>query len=158
LAQEAGLETDKGLIVNDSLQTGVPEILAAGDIIQHSGRVYGIIPASFNQARIAAHNILGHGQKYEGTIPYNTLKVVGIDLTSAGLVNPEDESYEELRLERAEQGIYKKIVVREGKIIGLISLGTKKGVDEISRLISEKKNVEKWKESLLDENFDYSVL
>ncbi|MDH4257208.1 MAG: FAD-dependent oxidoreductase [Candidatus Aminicenantes bacterium] len=158
LAQEAGLETDKGLIVNDSLQTGVPEILAAGDVIQHAGRVYGIIPASFNQARIAAHNILGHGEKYEGTIPYNTLKVVGIDLTSVGLVNPEDESYEEFRLERAEQGIYKKIVVQDGKIVGLIFLGTKKGVNEISRLISEKKNVEKWKESLLDENFDYSVV
>ena len=158
LAQEAGLETDKGLIVNDSLQTNVPEILAAGDVIQHAGRVYGIIPASFNQARIAAHNILGQGQKYEGTIPYNTLKVVGIDLASAGLVNPEDESSEELRLERAEQGIYKKIIVQDGKIIGFICLGTQKGVNEISRLISEKKNVEKWKESLLDENFDYSLV
>lgn len=158
LAQEAGLETDRGLIVNDSLRTNVPEILAAGDVIQHAGRVYGIIPASFNQARIAAQNILGHGQMYQGTIPYNTLKVVGIDLTSVGLVNPEDESYEELRLEKAEQGIYKKIVIQDGKILGLISLGTKKGVDEISRLISEKKNVEKWKGSLLDENFDYSVI
>lgn len=158
IAQDAGLETDRGLIVNDSLQSSHPEILGAGDIIQHAGRVYGIIPASFNQARIAAQNVMGQKQKYEGTVPYNTLKVVGIDLTSIGTVNPEDESYEEIRKENRDQGIYKKIVLRNGEVCGLISIGTKKGVSEISRLISQKVNIEKWKESLLDDDFDFSQL
>lgn len=158
IAQEAGLETDRGLVVDDYLQSSHPDIWAAGDITQHAGRVYGIIPASFNQARVAALNVLGQRQKYEGTIPSNTLKVVGIDLTSVGMVNPEDESFEELRVENADKGTYKKIVVKNGEVCGLICIGTKKGVSEISRLISRKANVEKWKDSLLEDDFDYSVI
>lgn len=158
IAQDAGLETDRGLIVDDYLQSNSPEILAAGDVTQHAGRIYGIIPASFNQARIAAQNVMSQKQKYEGTIPSNTLKVVGLDLTSVGTVNPEDESYEEVRKENRDQGVYKKIVVRNGEVCGLICIGTKKGVSEISRLISQKANVEKWKESLLDDDFDFSLL
>ena len=158
IAQEAGLETDRGLVVDDYLQSSHPDIWAAGDITQHAGRVYGIIPASFNQARIAALNVLGQRQKYEGTIPSNTLKVLGIDLTSVGMVNPEDESFEELREENADKGTYKKIVVKNGEVYGLICIGTKKGVSEISRLISRKANVEKWKDSLLEDDFDYSVI
>ncbi len=158
IAQEAGLETDRGLVVDDYLKSSHSDIWAAGDVTQHAGRVYGIIPATFNQARIAALNILGQRQKYEGTIPSNTLKVVGIDLTSVGMVHPEDESFEELRVENADKGIYKKIVVKNGEICGLICIGTKKGVNEISRLISRKANVEKWKDSLLDDDFDYSVV
>lgn len=158
IAQEAGLETDRGLVVDDYLQSSHPDIWAAGDITQHAGRVYGIIPASFNQARIAALNVLGQRQKYEGTIPSNTLKVLGIDLTSVGMVNPEDESFEELREENADKGTYKKIVVKNGEVCGLICIGTKKGVSEISRLISRKANVEKWKNSLLEDDFDYSVI
>lgn len=157
-AQDAGLEIDRGLIVNDYLQSSRPDILAAGDVAQHAGRVYGIIPASFNQARIAAQNVLGQRQKYEGTIPSNTLKVVGLDLTSIGMVNPEDESYEEYRKENLDQGVYKKIVVRKGEVCGFIGIGTKKGVSEIGRLITQKTNVEKWKESLLEDDFDYSLL
>lgn len=158
IAQDAGLETDRGLIVNDYLQSSSPEILAAGDVTQHADRIYGIIPASFNQARIAAQNVMSQKQKYEGTIPSNTLKVVGLDLTSIGTVNPEDESYEEVRKENRDQGVYKKIVLRNGEARGLICIGTKKGVSEISRLISQKVNVEKWKESLLDDDFDFSRL
>ncbi len=158
IAQEAGLETDRGLVVDDYLKSSHSDIWAAGDVTQHAGRVYGIIPATFNQARIAALNILGQRQKYEGTIPSNTLKVVGMDLTSVGMVHPEDESFEELRVENADKGIYKKIVVKNGEICGLICIGTKKGVNEISRLISRKANVEKWKDSLLDDDFDYSVV
>jgi nitrite reductase (NADH) large subunit len=103
-------------------------------------------------------NVLGQKQKYEGTIPSNTLKVVGIDLTSVGKIHPEDESFEELRVENTDKGIYKKIMIRNGEVCGLICIGTKKGVSEISRLISRKANVEKWKNNLLDDDFDYSVV
>jgi len=158
IAIEAGLETDRGLIVNDYLQTSDSSIYGAGDVIQHKGRMYGIIPASFDQARTAAYNILGQEKKYKGTIPSNTLKVVGLSVTSIGLVNPEEGKYEEFRKEIREEGIYKKIVVQEGMIIGAIWMGTKEGVNEINRLIFQKTNVEKWKESLLKDDFDFSGL
>ena len=158
LAKEAGLETDRGLVVNDYLQTSSPEIYAAGDVAQYQGRVYGIIPAAFNQARMAAFNVSGEKKKYEGTILSNTLKVVGIDLTSVGLVNPEEGSFEELRTEKEEEGIYKKVIIQNGTVAGAIWVGTKKGVDQINRIISQKANVEKWKASLLEDDFDFSVL
>jgi len=158
LAKEAGLETDRGLVTDDYLQSNNPKIFGAGDVIQHRGRVYGIIPSSFNQARVVASNILGKKEKYEGTVPSNTLKVAGLDLTSVGLVNPEEGTSEEFRKEKKEEGIYKKVVIQKGVVVGAIWMGTKKGVHEIIRIISQKINIEKHKISLLEDDFDYSVL
>jgi len=158
LAKEAGLETDRGLVTDDYLQSSNPKIFGAGDVIQHRGRVYGIIPSSFNQARVVASNILGKKEKYEGTVPSNTLKVAGLDLASVGLVNPEEGTSEEFRKEKKEEGIYKKVVIQKGVVVGAIWMGTKKGVNEISRVISQKINIEKHKTSLLEDDFDYSVL
>lgn len=158
LAKEAGLETDRGLVTDDYLQSSNPKIFGAGDVIQHRGRVYGIIPSSFNQARVVASNILGKKEKYEGTVPSNTLKVAGLDLASIGLVNPEEGTSEEIRKEKKEEGIYKKVVIQKGVVVGAIWMGTKKGVNEINRIISQKINIEKHKISLLEDDFDYSVL
>ncbi len=158
LAKEAGLETDRGLVTDDYLQSSNAKIFGAGDVIQHRGRVYGIIPSCFNQARVVASNILGKKEKYEGTVPSNSLKVAGLDLTSVGLVNPEEGTSEEFRKEKKEEGIYKKIVIQKGVVVGAIWMGTKKGVNEISRIISQKINIEKHKISLLEDDFDYSVL
>jgi nitrite reductase (NADH) large subunit len=158
LAKEAGLETDRGLVTDDYLRSSNSKIFGAGDVIQHRGRVYGIIPSSFNQARVVASNILGKKEKYEGTVPSNTLKVAGLDLTSVGLVNPEEGTSEEFRKEKKEEGIYKKVVIQKGVVVGAIWMGTKKGVNEINRLISQKINIEKHKISLLEDDFDYSVL
>jgi len=158
LAADAGLDADKGIVVDDSLQTSHAGIFAAGDNVQHRDKVYGIIPASFNQARVAAFNIAGDEKKYTGTIPSNTLKVVGVDLTSIGLVNPEEGTAEEFRKTVEEQGIYKKIVIQEGKLTGAIWMGTKQNINEINRIILQKIDVEKWKDSLMEEDFDFSVL
>lgn len=158
IAKQAGLETNQGLKVNEYLQSSRPEIFAAGDIIEHRSKVYGIIPASFNQARIAARNILGKTEKYEGTVLSNTLKVVGIDLASVGLVNPEQGSAEEFKKEKKDKGLYKKVVIQNGVVVGAIWMGTKKGVNEISRIITERINVERWKNSLLEDDFDFQLL
>lgn len=158
MAKEAGLETDRGVVVDDFLQTSHPDIYAAGDNVQHKGKIWGIIPASFDQARVAAFNIMGQKKEYQGTVPSNTLKVVGIDVASIGLVNPEGEGYEQIRMERKEEGIYKKVVLQKGSIVGAIWMGTKKSVDQVSRLITQKIKVTKWKRSLLEDDFDFSVI
>ena len=158
LAADAGLETDKGIIVDDTLRTSHPEIFAAGDSVQHRDRIYGIIPASFNQARAVAFNMVGQEKKYEGTVPSNTLKVVGLDLTAIGLVTPEAGTCEEFRKIIKEEGIYKKVVIQNDKLIGAIWMGTRENVNEINRLILQKVDIEEWKGSLLDEDFDFSVL
>ena len=158
LAADAGLRTDKGIIVDDFLRTSHTDIFATGDNVQHRDKIYGIIPASFNQARTVAFNIAGQEKKYTGTIPSNTLKVVGVDLTSIGLVTPEEGTTDEFRKVIKEKGIYKKIVIQNGKLIGAIWMGTKQNINEINRIILQQIDVAKWKESLMEEEFDFSIL
>jgi nitrite reductase (NADH) large subunit len=158
IPQDAGLATDRGLVVDDRLRTSHPQVFAAGDSIQHRGKVYGIIPASFDQARTVAYNMLGEEKKYEGTIPANTLKVVGVYVTSLGLANPEGQGYQEIRNFKKEEGIYKKVVLQDGALVGAIWMGTKKGVNEIARAVMAKTKVNQWINTLLEDSFDFSVL
>jgi len=156
LAVEAGIKVDKGVVVNEYLQTSVNDVYAAGDVAEFEGRVYGIIPAALEQAKIAAINMLEkEKQVYKGTIPSNTLKIVGIDLTSMGLVNPEGSQYEEIKKIDKEKGIYKKIVLEQGKIVGAIILGDTKGVTPIKKLMDQEIDVTKYKDFLLEDDFDY---
>ena len=156
LAVEAGIKVEKGVVVDQYLQTSVNDVYAAGDVAESEGRVYGIIPAAMEQAKIAAVNMLEkEKQVYEGTIPSNTLKIVGIDLTSMGLVNPEGPQYEEIKKIDKEKGVYKKIVLEQGKIVGAIILGDRKGVTSIKKLMDQEIDVTKYKDFLLEDGFDY---
>ncbi|MCK4953501.1 NAD(P)/FAD-dependent oxidoreductase [Candidatus Bathyarchaeota archaeon] len=142
LAVEAGINVERGVIVDQHLQTNVNDVYAAGDVAEFEGRVYGIIPAAIEQAKIAAMNMLKkEKQIYKGTIPTNNLKISGIDLTSMGIVNPEKPQYEEIKKIDRERGIYKKIVLEQGKIVGAIILGDKKVVTTIKKLMDQKIDV-----------------
>ncbi|MFB0501542.1 MAG: NAD(P)/FAD-dependent oxidoreductase [Candidatus Bathyarchaeia archaeon] len=156
LAVEAGIKVEKGVVVDQYLQTSVNDVYAAGDVAESEGRVYGIIPAAMEQAKIAAVNMLEkEKQVYKGTIPSNTLKIVGIDLTSMGLVNPEGPQYEEIKKIDREKGAYKKIVLEQGKIVGAIILGDRRGVTSIKKLMDQEIDVTKYKDFLLEDGFDY---
>jgi nitrite reductase (NADH) large subunit len=156
LAVNAGIKVEKGVVVDEHMQTSVNDVYAAGDVAEFRGGVYGIIPAALEQANIAAINMLEkEKQVYKGTIPSNTLKIVGIDLTSMGLVNPEGPQYEEVKKIDKRKGIYKKIVLEKGKIVGAIILGDRKGVTWIKKLMDQKTDVTKYKDLLLEEEFDY---
>ena len=158
LAKEAGIEADRGVLVDDHLRTSHPTVYAAGDVAQHNGRVYGIIPASFDQARAAAFNMLGMEKRYEGTVPSNTLKIVGVFVTSVGLVNPEGPGYEMIAKEDVAAGIYRKLVLKDGVLEGAIWMGTKKGAADIARLTASRKNVAALKADILEDSFDFAGL
>ena len=158
LAQEAGLEVNRGVVVDEHLRTSADDIYAAGDVAEFQGRVYGIIPACLEQARVAAANMLGREQvEYQGTIPSNVLQVVGIDCASIGVVHPpEGGGYRELR--KSEAGVYKKLVLKDGRLVGAILLGDRKDVAPISRLIRAEADVSRYVERLLDDDFDWKGL
>jgi len=156
LAVGAGIKVEKGVVVDQCLKTSVNDVYAAGDVAEFEGRVYGIIPAAMEQAKIAAMNMLEkEKQVYGGTIPSNTLKIVGIDLTSMGIVSPEGPRYEEIRKIEKEKGVYKKIVLEQEKIVGAIILGDTKGVTSIKKLMDQETDVTKYKDFLLEDDFDY---
>ncbi|MBS7249143.1 MAG: NAD(P)/FAD-dependent oxidoreductase [Candidatus Freyarchaeota archaeon] len=158
LPREAGINVNRGVIVDDYMRTSVENIYAAGDIAEHRGRVYGIIPATTEQAQIAAANMIGKKMVYKGTVALNTLKVAGIDLTSIGLVNPETQDYEQIRKIEAEKCLYKKVVLKDGRIVGAIIIGDRKSAKPMTEIIKEEINVEKVKNIILEEEYDLNQL
>ncbi|OGD13033.1 MAG: hypothetical protein A2W20_02535 [Candidatus Aminicenantes bacterium RBG_16_66_30] len=158
LALDAGLKVGRGIVVDDRMRTSADGIFAAGDAAEHAGRIYGIIPAAFEQARVAAHNMLGLDMPYAGTVPSNTLKVAGLYVTSVGNVLDEGPDFESVVRSDPGTGLYKKIVLQEGRLVGAIWMGTKKGASEIGRLVALNKDVERRKVDLLGETFDFGEI
>jgi nitrite reductase (NADH) large subunit len=158
LAQAASLDTNRGVVVGSHLQTSAPDIYAAGDVAEFNGTVYGIVPAAIEQARAAARNLAEIApEEYGGTVPTNTLKIVGIDLTSAGEISGTGEGFTELR--RAEPaGRYIKLVLKDGRLQGAILLGHKEKVSLISQAVARQLEVGSRTDALLDDAFDWKSL
>ncbi len=130
----------RGLVVNDLLKTGIPDIYAAGDLIEHRGVMYGIWAAAERQGKIAGANMAGAREEYSGTIPSNVLKVAGIDLMSAGDIDP-DGKYRSVIEADPEKGIYRKLVLAGDTLVGCILCGNAEGKKEILSAIQEKKHL-----------------
>jgi nitrite reductase (NADH) large subunit len=157
LAQSLGLEIEKGVMVNDRMETGIASIYAAGDLVQHRGQFYGIWPAAERQGEIAGINMADGEGLYAGTVMSNRLKVVGIDLVSSGEIDA-DGQFESLVREDEEKHIYRKLVLSDGVIVGCILLGDVRGSMEILHAIEEKKDVTRVKGEIVKENFDFKRL
>ncbi len=157
LARAMGLEINNGILVNDRLETSFRGVYGAGDCSEHRGRVYGIWPAAQKQGEIAGMNMAGGDVLYEGTVVSNKLKVVGIDLTSAGEIDPEGKLECVVRSDR-ERCHYCKVTFKEDRVVGCIFLGETKGVPEILQAIENKIEVKDFKEEILKEGFDFKRL
>jgi NAD(P)H-nitrite reductase large subunit len=154
LAKAAGLKVDHGVLVDSEMRTSADQVYAAGDVAQYGEEMWCIIPAAVNQARVAGANMAAPGSaSYAGTVPSTTLKVVGADLTSVGLINAPDDSYTELRKSDPAAGVYQKLVLHEGHVVGAILLGARERVPAVSRLIKEGTDVSAYADRLLDETF-----
>ncbi len=123
LAEQAGLHCERGIVVNDTLQTFDPVIYAVGECVQHRGVTYGLVAPLFEQAKVAANHLAEIGTaKYGGSLTSTKLKVTGIDLFSAGDFHGDEHS-EELVLQDEKGGVYKKVVLRDDRIIGAVMYG-----------------------------------
>jgi nitrite reductase (NADH) large subunit len=146
LAEPLGLKTDKGVVVDERLRTNQPDIYAAGDVAEFKGMPYGIWPAAMEQGEIAGINMAGGKATYNGTTMAAKLKVVGIDLASAGNIDAENEFESKVS---TDEDVYKKIVLENNQIIGCIMLGDTKGFNEVTKMMSEKKDVSQIKDQIL---------
>jgi len=160
VARAAGLEVKQGVLVDDQMRTSVDRVYAAGDVAEYDGEMWCIIPAAVEQARVAAGSMVEPGSKtYHGTVPSTTLKVVGVDLMSVGMISSaEAEGFEEVKRSDPARGVYEKLVLQDGRIVGAILLGTRERVPAVSKLITEGTDVSSHKERLLDDEFDLSTL
>jgi nitrite reductase (NADH) large subunit len=145
LAKKSGLDTNHGIIVNDSLQTSDPNILAIGDCIEHAGKIYGIIPACLDQSKCAAKIVLGKDGSYSGTTPKNMLKVAGISMMSMGQITPKDiPELAEIYHENRTDFLYRKGLVSGNVLVGAILLG-KFDMGYFSKKINKEVEIEELK-------------
>lgn len=125
LAESAGIYCNKGIVVNDTMQTYDPRIYAVGECVAHRGISYGLVAPLFEMAKVCATHLANFGiGLYKGSVTSTKLKVTGIDLFSAGDFAPNDEDgREEIVLHDAVGGVYKKLVIKNDKIIGSVLFG-----------------------------------
>ena len=141
LAREANIEVEKGIVVNDTMQTSKEDIYCAGDPIEHDGKLYGLWPPAKEQGRIAGLNMVGVSTKYQGTVCSSTLKVTGIDLYSAGDFNSEDG---EVLLSK-DRNSYRKFVLRNNQAIGAIVVGDQEAISVVSDVFEGNTSPEEFK-------------
>ncbi|MEW6354246.1 MAG: nitrite reductase large subunit NirB [Pseudomonadota bacterium] len=123
LAKRAGIHCERGVVVSDTMQTYDPRIYAVGECTQHRGKTYGLVAPLFEQAKVCANHLaqIGYG-RYQGSITSTKLKVTGIDVFSAGDFSGDDTT-EDIVLQDAARGVYKKIVLKDNRIHGAVMVG-----------------------------------
>jgi len=122
LGLKAGLDVTRGIVVNDYMETSDPDIFAVGECVEHRGVCYGLVAPLFEQGKVLAATMTGNrGPTYTGTVPAAKLKIMGVDVFSAG--DWSEQHAEPVRFEDRALGIYKKLTVRDGKLAGVILVG-----------------------------------
>ncbi len=126
LAESAGLHCERGIVVNDTLQTYDPRIYAVGECASHRGIAYGLVAPLFEQAKVCANHLamFGIGQ-YKGSVTSTKLKVTGIDVFSAGNFMG-GEGTEDIVLHDPGAGVYKRVVLKDDQIVGAVMYGDTK--------------------------------
>jgi len=122
LAKSCGIDINRGILVSDDMRTSDPDIFALGECVEHDGQVYGLVAPLYEMAEVIAENLVGGSQEYSGSVTATKLKVTGIDLYSAGDFAEADDR-EEIVLRDASGGIYKRLVIKDNRIIGAVLYG-----------------------------------
>ena len=122
LAKDAGIAVNRGIVVDDHLQTGAPDIFALGECAEHRGICYGLVEPAYEQARVLARHLAGRAAGYGGSVVATNLKVSGVSVFSAGDFLGEEGS-EAIVLSDASGGAYKKLVISGGRLTGAVLVG-----------------------------------
>jgi nitrite reductase (NADH) large subunit len=122
LAKNAGISVNRGIVVDDHLQTGAADIFALGECAEHRGICYGLVEPAYEQARVLAQHLAGRSASYSGSVVATNLKVSGVSVFSAGDFIAADGA-ETIVLNDARRGTYKKLVIANGRLTGAVLVG-----------------------------------
>lgn len=156
------IKVNRGIVVDRRMATSVPGIYACGDaaeahdFVWNDSRPTPILPNAYLGGRVAGFNMAGKATEYPGGTAMNSLKYFGLDVISAGLVNPPDKSFE--ILSSNENGAYRKLVLKEGRIVGMVLTGDIERAGIVFSLIKNKVDVSRFKQSLVAGNFGLAHL
>jgi ferredoxin-nitrate reductase len=140
LARSAGVEVDRGIVVDDELRTSAPGVHAVGECAQHRGVVYGLWAPLLEMAKVAGAALAGAPAAFRGVVPATTLKVAGVQLFCCGRTIAEREDEELLALD-SRDGRYRKLVLRDGRLAGAILLGDLTEARALRALLSSQAEV-----------------
>ncbi|WP_417832292.1 nitrite reductase large subunit NirB, partial [Terasakiella sp.] len=122
LGQSAGLEVERGILVDDQLVTSDADIYSVGECVQHRGDCYGLVAPLYEMGKVLADHITGTDNAYQGSVTSTKLKVSGVDVFSAGDFSG-GEACEDIVLRDAARGIYKRVVLKDNKVQGTVLYG-----------------------------------
>jgi nitrite reductase (NADH) large subunit len=150
LARAGGLDVNRGITVNDFMITSAPDIFAVGECVEHRGQTFGLVGPLWEQARTCAEVLCGRAPApYIAPAPHTSLKVTGVDVFSAGVLHARDDGDEEITLRDAGRGHYKKLVVRDDRLLGAILYGEISNGPWFAELIDSKRDVAPFRNSLI---------
>jgi len=165
LVEGTSIKTDRGILVDRFMMTNIRDIYAAGDcaqglnLLSGDDAVIAIWPVAARQGRVAGLNMAGVQTQYSGLFPMNAVHILDIPTISFGTTNPVDgEGYEVLKRLDRERGFYKKIILKDGKVVGGILLNCVERAGVYGMLIREGIDVKDFKDQLLNDDFGFLVL
>jgi nitrite reductase (NADH) large subunit len=149
LAEASGIYCNRGIVVNDTMQTYDPKVYAVGECVSHRGIAYGLVAPLFEQAKVAANHLAGYGiGRYTGSVTSTKLKVTGIDLFSAGDYMG-GEGTEEILLNDPYGGVYKKLVIKDNKLVGGVMYGDTADGPWYFQLLKDGRDIHDIRDSLI---------
>jgi NAD(P)H-nitrite reductase large subunit len=149
LARGCGLACDRGILVDDTLQTYDPAIYAVGECVQHRGATYGLVAPLWEQARVCAAHLAERGvARYRGSQPVSQLKVSGIEVFSAGDLS-RVQGAESIRYADRAAGVYKRLWLRDNRVQAAVLFGDARDAVRIAALIESQRDVTEQRDTLL---------
>jgi nitrite reductase (NADH) large subunit len=124
LGRTAGLEVRRGIVVNDYMETSNPDIFAVGECTEHRGQIFGLVAPLMEQGKVLAATITGNrGPVFPGASTAAKLKIMGVEVFSAGSIDDTEPGVETVRYEDPALGIYKKLLIKDNRLHGVILVG-----------------------------------
>ena len=144
LARDTQLAVRRGITVNDKLQTSDPSIYAIGDCAEHNDIVYGLVSPGYEQAAVAASNIIGNPARYAGSIASTSLKVAGCHVFSMGDVNRMRDSRGEFVYRSQLKPVYRRVNIQHRRVTGSIAIGEWSNKARLQEAVQRRKYVFPW--------------
>lgn len=164
LASEAGLTINKGIVVDDYLRTSYPDIYAAGDvsegydILYKQNRVLPILPNAYRQGSTAGRNMAGKEERYLSGFAMNAISFFGLPMITAGIIKPDSTEFTEMVEPESAKSSYRKIVLRDNKLVGFIALNEVDRAGILTDLMEKEMDITGFKDKLLYKDFGYAHL
>ncbi|WP_186578732.1 nitrite reductase large subunit NirB [Aquibacillus kalidii] len=141
LASNASIPVNRGIVVNDYMETEIEGIYAIGECAEHRGIAYGLVAPLYEQAKVLAKRMVGvETEPYEGSISGTQLKVAGIDLYSAGEIEG-DGATKAIRVHNEFENVYKKVLIRDNKVVGSVLYGETAESTRLFRMLTQQEDV-----------------